>query len=445
MVHTQELKLIRRTLTSASGARTPFLLTDIGEGIAEVEVIKFFVKEGDKVSQFQPLVEVQSDKATVEISSRYDGIIDALSYNPGDIATVGTPLCYIRTSQPEEAHVIGEENETGRAPEPVVEAQASHQDSPEQLRSQLESQNGVLATPLVRGIAREKEIDIETIFGTGPDGRVTEEDLVRNIEGRSNQTDGRSGEIGSEEDQGGYTPEEKEVTTTVEPIRGLRRGMLKSMTAAAEIAQLGLSDDVNMERAISFRKQTISHLGKESQLRFTFMPIFMKATSLALTKFPVLNASIDLKSHTIVYHSSHNISVAMNTKEGLIVPNVKDVEKKSMIEIAEDLRTLAEVAKSGKFGKQELEGGTFTLSNIGSIGAKSASPVVFPPQVCIGAIGSIAKRAVVEESGGISAAEVLSVSWAADHRIVDGATLALFNKTWKEYMEHPETMLLNLK
>lgn len=231
----------------------------------------------------------------------------------------------------------------------------------------------------------------------------------------------------------------------VEPIRGLRRGMMKSMTAAAEIAQLGLSDDVNMERATSLRRQILSQLGEDSQLRFTYMPIFLKAVSLSLSEVPILNASIDVENGSIIYHPSHNISIAMNTKEGLIVPNVKDVEKKSMMQIAEDLKVLGEIAKSGKFGTHELEGGTFALSNIGSIGGKTASPVVFPPQVCIGAIGSIQNRAIVDESGLVSVAQMLSISWAADHRIIDGATLAVFNKTWKRYMEHPESMLLNLK
>lgn len=280
---------------------------------------------------------------------------------------------------------------------------------------------------------------------SGNDGRVTEEDLKRHIGAFSGPERFHSDEAGSEEPLKESQETFNQASDLIEPIRGLRRGMMKSMTAAAEIAQLGLSDDVNMEQTILFRRQVLSEFGQDSQLRFTFMPIFLKATSLALSEFPILNASIDVENKNIIYHSSHNISIAMSTKEGLIVPNVKDVQIKSMTEIAEDLRDLGETAKSGKFGQKELEGGTFTLSNIGSIGGKTASPVVFPPQVCIGAIGSIEKRPVVDDTGAVSVAQMLSVSWAADHRIVDGATLAFFNKAWKRYMEHPETMLLNLK
>lgn len=231
----------------------------------------------------------------------------------------------------------------------------------------------------------------------------------------------------------------------VERIRGLRRGMVKSMTAAAKIAQLGLCDDVNMENVIALRKHLVSQLSPDGGVKFTYMPIFIKAVSRALSAFPVLNASVGSDNDSIVFHRAHNISVAMATEDGLIVPCIKDVQSLSMLEIAQELGRLAVVAKTGKFSREDLEGGTFTLSNIGSIGGTIASPVVFPPQVGIGAIGSIRKQAVVGVDDVVSTASVLSVSWAADHRIIDGATLAMFNRTWKQYVERPESMLLDLK
>lgn len=236
-----------------------------------------------------------------------------------------------------------------------------------------------------------------------------------------------------------------ELLSKVEPIRGLRRGMMKSMTAAANIAQLGLADDVNMDKAVALRRQIATQLQSTSGLKFTYMPLFLKATSLALLQFPILNASVDMDSESVVYHEAHNISVAMATRQGLIVPNIKHVEQLSMVEIAQELQRLGEVAKSGKFAKEDLDGGSFSLSNIGSIGGTVASPVVFPPQVAIGAIGSIQKRPVVGADGSVNVASMLSISWAADHRVIDGATLALFSKEWKQYIEAPEHMLLNMK
>lgn len=236
------------------------------------------------------------------------------------------------------------------------------------------------------------------------------------------------------------------VEDDVEPIRGLRRGMLKSMTASLDIPQLGLSDDVSMERAIALRKHVVSQLGTGSKLRFTIMPIFIKATSMALSEFPLLNAKLDSENSNVIYQRSHNISVAMNTKDGLIVPNIKSVEQMSMLEIAEELMRLGGLRNSGKFGTRDLEGGTFTLSNIGSIGGRVAKPVVFSPQSCIGALGAVQKRAVVDEtSGEVVARDTVSVWWAADHRIIDGATMAAFNGKWRAFMENPEGMLAHLK
>lgn len=241
-------------------------------------------------------------------------------------------------------------------------------------------------------------------------------------------------------------PAKGRAENTVEPIRGLRRGMLKSMAASLEIPHFGLADDVSMEGAMALRRHIVTQLGADAKLRFTLMPIFIKATSMALSEFPVLNARLDMENSSIVYQSSHNISIAMNTKEGLIVPNIKAVERLSMLEIAEELMRLGELRDSGKFGGGDLEDGTFTLSNIGSIGGRIANPVVFAPQSCIGALGAVRKRAVVDDSSAeVVVRDMVTVSWAADHRIVDGATMAMFNRRWKEFVERPEGMLAHMK
>lgn len=165
------------------------------------------------------------------------------------------------------------------------------------------------------------------------------------------------------------------------------------------------------------------------------MSMFLKAVCmcvrLSLSEFPILNARVDIEDGNIIYHPSHNISFVMSMKEGLIVPNVKDVEEKLMNQIAEDVKALEVIAKSGKLGKQELEGGTFALSNVGNICAMTVSPVVFPPQACIGATDSIQSQPVVDKNGLISVGQMLFVSWAVDHREIDGATWSSLARLWK--------------
>lgn len=217
--------------------------------------------------------------------------------------------------------------------------------------------------------------------------------------------------------------------------------MVKSMTAAASVPQFSLGDEIAVDCLVAMRRK----LARLTSERLTYMPFFIKATSLSLSKFPILNASVDAACENITYHPSHNISVAMDTDAGLIVPNIKSVERLSLLDIARELARLGEAAKAGKIGEEDLRGGTFSLSNIGSIGGTYASPIVFLPQVGIGALGKIRTRATVGKDGEVGVGEYLTLTWAADHRIVDGATLANFNNEWRGLIENPESMLLNTR
>lgn len=232
------------------------------------------------------------------------------------------------------------------------------------------------------------------------------------------------------------------------PIRGLRRGMYKSMTASLEIPQMSLYDDINMEQATKLKNRLQELIDSEqiaTKVKFTYLPIFIKATSLALRRVPILNAKINTEMESIEYHDNHNISVAISTPEGLTVPTIKKVEQLSMIEIAIELERLAKLAQNGQLSREDLSDGTFSLSSVGPLGAKLASPIIFPPQVGIGAIGKIEPRPVVDERGEISVQPMMYVSWAADHRIVDGATLAQFNNIWKKMLENPGEMVAEMK
>lgn len=285
---------------------------------------------------------------------------------------------------------------------------------------------------------------------SGKDGRVTKEDVYRHL-GLSQEQPADAKLAQSEKrigpDQWISRGSQSQTAASVEvvKIRGLMRAMVKSMTASAAIPHLGLGEEVNMDALYQLRQQlkpTLEKLG----MRLTYLPFFIKATSLALTDFPLLNASVDEQCEHVMYHKSHNISIAMDTSEGLVTPNVKHVEQLTIAGIANELTRLGREAERGRFSQDDLAGGTFALSNIGSIGGTYTSPRVVSGQVAIGALGRMRRIPVVKDGDdSVSIGRVLHVSWSADHRVVDGATIANFSNAWKRYVENPALMLLHLK
>ncbi|KAK5931376.1 hypothetical protein CgunFtcFv8_027529 [Champsocephalus gunnari] len=216
------------------------------------------------------------------------------------------------------------------------------------------------------------------------------------------------------------------------------------MTAALRIPHFGYCDEVELSRLAALRKE-LKPLCESRGVRLSFVPFFIKAASLGLLHFPVLNASLDEGCQNITYKASHNIGLAMDTSQGLLVPNVKNVQLLSVFEIAQELNRLQALGTAGQLGTNELTGGTFTLSNIGSIGGTYAKPVILPPEVAIGALGKIQVLPRFDASGQVVPAHIMNVSWSADHRIIDGATMSRFSNLWKEYLENPATMVLDLK
>eukprot|EP00644_Phytophthora_capsici_P010393 jgi/Phyca11/548717/estExt2_Genewise1Plus.C_PHYCAscaffold_300023 len=369
----------------------PFKLADIGEGIAEVEVLQWFVKSGDEVKQFQNVCEVQSDKATVEITSRYDGVVTKVHYEVGEMAKVGSTLIDIDVDEATAATVqvptpVSQEpvavstpvQETPVAPTPVLSR------IPFAPRT-VEKEEKILTSPSVRRLAMEHSIDLHDVEGTGPQGRILKGDLLEYI----------------------------------------RKMMVKSMNAALNIPHFGYADEAR-------------------GVKLSFMPFIIKAASLALKHYPMLNATVNDTETELTLVAAHNISLAMDTPTGLIVPNVKNVQAKSIMEIAEDLNRLQQLAVAGKLTPADLTGGTFSISNIGSIGGTYMSPVLMVPQVAIGAIGRIQKLPRYDADGNVQPVRLMNVSWSGDHRVIDGATMARFSNQWKTYLESPVSMLTEM-
>ena len=318
----------------------------------------------------------------------------------------------------------------------------------------------VLTTPAVRRIARERNIDLSTIRGSGPNGRILKGDVLhvdssisdqRQRDFRTSSTD-----PARNEPKTNFQPSQGKAKTEVVPIRGIQKIMFQSMTASQEIPHLTLQDEIIVDNLVK-AKSDLERWCKEKNMKLTYLPFFIKATSLALKEYPILNASISEDKANLIYHESHNIGIAMDTPKGLIVPVIHDVQKKSIFDIVVELKSLQELAADGKLTERELGGATFSLSNIGSITGTYASPVVVPPQVAIGAVGrfQVVPRYTLNGAKISSAAQandplveikpstIMNISWSADHRVIDGATVARFSKLWASYLENPMLISMN--
>ena len=417
----------------------PFLLADIGEGIAEVEIMSWHVKEGDTVAAFDDICSVQSDKASVDITSRYDGVVTKVHYEVGDMASVGTPLIDIEVEgEGEEAGDAGEskaDSEPAAASASAAAAAAASSSSPAS-KGSAAAAGKALATPAVRRLAKEHDIDISHIEGTGKAGRVLKGDILAFINGTQAAAPAS-------------TPAAAPLPVVTaqsrrEPIRGITRLMVTSMKAALQVPHFGYNDEVDMSQLVQL-KPALAELTEEK--RISYMPVMLKAASIALSEFPVLNSSISSDEQEQIFHGEHNIGVAMDTPRGLLVPNIKNCEQRSVLEIAQELGRLQELGRQNKLGEEDLSGGTFTLSNIGAIGGTYASPVLMVPQVAIGALGKIQRlpRFVNDSSTEVEEKFIMNVSWSADHRVIDGATMATFSNRWKAMLENPGIMVASMR
>lgn len=392
------------------GTIVPFKLSDIGEGIRDVTIKEWYVKPGDRVSQFDNICEVQSDKASVTITSRYDGLIKALHYKVDDIVLIENSLLDIEL-----------DDDNGNAQDKTTISENLQQQQQQQTTNTKSKQNfesneekhivkKILATPAVRRIAMEKNINLKDVVSNGKDGRVLKEDILNHLEKISVNPMGEK-------------VEEKSTMETVVPIKGYSKHMWKTMTQSLNIPHFVYSDECNINRLIDYRNEVKDSL-KDEGISLSFMPFFIKAASRALEKVPQLNSWLDEENQALRVQKSHNIGIAMDTSEGLIVPNIKDVQNLNIIEITKELNRLQKFGKKSSIPLNDLSNTTFTLSNIGVVGGTYTKPVILPPQIVIGAFGKIQKLPRFDDKQNIVATNIISISWAADHRVVDGVTMA---------------------
>ncbi|GJJ76238.1 2-oxoisovalerate dehydrogenase E2 component (dihydrolipoyl transacylase) [Entomortierella parvispora] len=449
--------------SALSNAKVPFLLADIGEGITECEVIQWFVKAGDKVEEFDRLCEVQSDKASVEITSRFTGTVAELKYKVGDMAKVGSPLVDIETGDGAVEEVAPVEVSTP-APEDglkgrshVVQdmnAVAAMMDNTPPAKVEIPTAEHILtfATPAVRRVAKENNVDIALIKGSGKAGRVMKEDVMSYLaNGRQSTAAPKAAAASPVAAAKAHIPAGED---KVVPLSMIQKAMFKQMTKSLSIPHFGFADEIILDNATAFRTALNSHIAKTPEKynfkKVSYMPIFIKALSIALEQYPILNACVvdgeDASSAKLKFRASHNIGVAMDTPNGLIVPNIKNVQNLSVLEIASELARLQEAGKKNAIPMADLRDGTLSLSNVGMIGGTYLNPVVVTSEVAIAAVGKMQRlpryKMVEDETTGklverVVPQTIVNVSWSADHRVIDGATVARFSEAWKSVVENP--------
>ncbi|XP_038210855.1 lipoamide acyltransferase component of branched-chain alpha-keto acid dehydrogenase complex, mitochondrial [Zerene cesonia] len=422
-------------LSYALDKSVAFKLSDIGEGIREVVIKEWFVKVGDKVQQFDNICEVQSDKASVTITSRYDGVVSRLYHEVDQTAFVGEPLVDIEVESNEEDTSTTKEHDISTKTADISTAQKTENSL---------KKNKVLTTPAVRRIASQFQVDLSAVTATGRNGRLLKEDLLSYLNITSDKSNDIPETVKSDSSFSNETNKSMEVLEDkIVPVSGFTKAMVKSMTEAMKIPHFGFCDEYNVTNLVEVR-EILKHVAHKRGVKLTYMPIILKAASLSLLNFPTLNSSLDNACENIIYKASHNIGVAMDTPNGLVVPVIKNVQNKKIIDIAKELNMLQDKGAKGQLGITDISGGTFTISNIGIVGGTYTKPIILPPQVSIGALGKIQILPRFDSEGKVTQAHILTVSWSADHRVIDGVTMARFSNQLKEYLENPYSLLLDM-
>lgn len=412
---------------------TEFRFPDLGEGITEGEIRKWLVKEGDLVKQDQPIAEVETDKAVVEMPAPTSGRILKIHHPEGGIVKVGEVLVTIAGEKEEVAEtaeekkvsvsVVGELPEAPEVEKPGVVA--------EELKPEAAAPK-VIATPAVRKLAKDLGIDLNAVKGTGLDGRITEQDV---LQFKSKPPEAPKAKIEPKFDFYGYIERL--------PVRGVRRTtakhMIESQTKAAHVTSMDIADVTDLVELREKGKMAL----KDRGINLTYMPFIIKAVVEALKSYPILNSTLDEESEEVIIKKYYNIGFAVATDDGLIVPVIKAADQKSIIELSEEVQRLTELASSRKVDLGDLKGGTFTITNYGVFGGTYGTPIINYPEVAILGTEKIMDMPMVKGTE-IVARKVMHLSLSFDHRVLDGADAAKFMNELKKYLEDPDLLLISI-
>jgi pyruvate dehydrogenase E2 component (dihydrolipoamide acetyltransferase) len=414
-----------------------FLLPDLGEGLTEAEIDRWLVKEGDSVAEDDPLVEVITDKATAEIPSPFAGVVAKIHVQAGQVVPVGTALVTIGESPVVSGDSAGSGDGAARTVAPTGPAASVFgsggdgpygttptSPSPPRVSDTAPGNSNVKAMPPVRKLARELDVDLAAVAGTGPQGRILRADVEAAANGRGSSSAPSVGGGGGRR----------------EPLRGVRRLIAQRMTDAHRIVPpVTHVEECDVTELDATRK--LANERSPEELRLTYMPFIIKAVVTALRDYPALNASLDEEAGEIVFHDRFDIGIAVDTPAGLTVPVVRDADRKRLREIAVDVHRLAEAARTGRSQAEDLRDATFTISSPGPFGGLMATPIVFHPQSAILGVHRAGERPVVRD-GQIVIRKMMNLSITFDHRILDGMTAARFVLDVVKLLEHPAVLAL---
>ena len=408
-----------------------FKLPDLGEGITSGEIKKWNVKKGDHVEEDDPIAEIETDKAVVELPAPVSGTVEDLKFIEGDAVPVGSVVA-----------VISVEGVTAKATPPQQE-KAVEKDTAEAIKPEVQFSPAeavgkvpVLATPATRMLAKQLGVDIASVNGTGQGGRITDEDVKA-----------ASGKL-AEKPTLAPTP-----ATTVPapkpsgveervPFRGIRRTISANLVRSLQhTAQVTIFDDVDMTRLTELRAQ-INGAHAEG-VKVSYLAFTVKAVIAALRDHPLLNATVDEENGEIVLKKYYNIGIAIDTQRGLLVAPVKDADHKSIMEISTEIKGLIDLATTGKIALEQLKGSTFTIANIGSIGGLYSTPIINPPESAILEMQQMREmpRAC---NGFLCIRKVMNLCLTIDHRIIDGAEGQRFLNQVKRYIEEPQLLFVGM-
>lgn len=405
-------------------------LPPIGEGIAEGEIVKWIVQKGQKIEAEQPLLEVLTDKAAVEIPAPQSGIVAELLFQEGDLVPVGSVVA--RLSQ-------GEEVKTHSVAEALSISSPAVSESSETV-SQPQASDAAMATPAVRQKAREKGLDLSQVIGTGPFGRILMEDLNAPVAGLPTATSVSVAQPA----QSAVPPVRSALPAAQEeriPLRGIRRKIAEQMVRSKYTAPDFLyADEADFNELVAWRKE-LSEWVKPQGVKLTYLPFLIKALISALKAYPTLNASLDEATQELVLKKVYHMGIAAASPQGLLVPVIQHADQLSILDLAREIERLSGAVREGKAKPDELKGSTFTITNIGVIGGLISAPIINYPEVAILGFNKIYQKPVVWQ-GEIVARWVCTLSLSVDHRVVDGADAAYFLRHMIQLLENPKRLLL---
>jgi len=398
---------------------TDFKFPDIGEGITEGEIVKWEVNVGDQVQEHQTIAKIETDKVVVDLPSPRSGVILKLYHKEGDTVKVGETLV-----------TIGEQGERGEKPQPPTHSTTSVVGVLEEPPVAPQKPLRTIATPATRRLARELRVELTQVTGTGMEGRITEDDIRRFADLKREKAEPTQNPTERRDTYGCYE--------TI-AMKGVRKSTAKRLSESARTAvHVTHMDDADVTELVALKEKQ-SKVAEKRGIHLTFMPFVVKATVAALKQYPQVNSSVDEGHEEIILKKYYNVGIAVDTPDGLIVPNIKDADKKDILTIAEEIQTLTEKAHSREVNLSELKGGTFTITNVGFIGGTHATPIINYPEMAILATGRIRDTPVVRD-GQIVVRSIMPLSLSFDHRVIDGALAARFVNMLVKFLQDPSLL-----